>query len=150
MQHFAPVKFPSESSPAGRAGKDLWVTLLFKEPAFYEASLAVGVSYRPVVLQGLRSTPETHAGNAISIVNDRLSDPRRAVSDGVLAAVFTLGVWEVRIQYCQGIISELTLWQLRAGHDDIWGVHIDGLAKMIALRNAQGREIPHWFSDLFI
>ena len=96
IHHFAPVMFPSEVSPVEKPGHQLWASLLVNEPAFCEATLAIGISYRPVSTHdGRMSTPEIHAGNAISIINRRLSDPKAAVSDGVLAAVFSLATWEV-------------------------------------------------------
>lgn len=94
--YFCPVMFPSGETPAGGPDRASWADLLINEPAFSEATLAIGVSYKPVIpLRNGFSTPENHVGRAISLVNARLNDPHEAVSDGVLAAVFTLAVWEV-------------------------------------------------------
>lgn len=96
IHHFAPVMFPSEPSQEQQPSRQLWASLLINEPAFCEATLAIGVTYRPARLHiGHISTPEGHAGRAISIINNQLSDPRRALSDGMLAAVFTLAWHEV-------------------------------------------------------
>lgn len=100
--------FPSGEAPGKGVEGASWADLLVTEPAFTEATLAIGVSFRPAdsTHSGF-STPEGHLGEAISIVNTRLSDPRVAVSDGVLAAVFTLAVWEVRTNPTRAFISGL-------------------------------------------
>lgn len=41
--------------------------------------------------------------------------------------------------------------QLKLGNENAWAIHIDGLAKMIAVRNASGvNNLPTWFSDVLI
>lgn len=135
IQHYAPLIFPTENSPAGKPPQHLRASLLVNEPAFCEAVLAIGLSYRPTIRKNERvSTPEVHAGKAVALVNSRLDNPLTAVSDGIIAAVFTLAVWE-----------------LKEGNERIWCIHIDGLAKMLVFRSTHGGDaLPIWLSDALI
>lgn len=67
--------------------------------------MAIGVRARPTFLQGGKPTrAEAHAANAVALVNHRIGSLplRTAVSDSLLATVFTLAFAEVGASHYPG------------------------------------------------
>jgi hypothetical protein len=67
---------------------------VLSEPALLEASLAISLRHRSGVLA--RQTSNWYAYRAVRMVNERLGEPREKLTDGLIAAVFTLSYSEVR------------------------------------------------------
>lgn len=98
LEEFRPLVFPSDiRTPYGLTDKS-WIEMLIAEPALLNASMFMKLRF----LCGEENASVTrramvHICKAIGIINDRLSAPGTCFSDGMLAAVFMLGVGEVRL-----------------------------------------------------
>ncbi|KAL6400917.1 hypothetical protein AUP68_16635 [Ilyonectria robusta] len=96
LHEFRPLIFPAGTGSPGSRNEAQWIGLFMAEPALLEASMVIGLRNRP----GLQSSScsdvaDQHAVRAIHILNKRLSTTSTGLTDGVLAAVFTLALSEV-------------------------------------------------------
>ncbi|KAF7554810.1 hypothetical protein G7Z17_g2663 [Cylindrodendrum hubeiense] len=129
LHEFRPIIFPAgNGSPGsvcpGSANEEQWIRLFMSEPALLEASMAIAFRTAPGHQSASNSRrADLHAFRAVSIVNQRLSTTSTMLTDGVLAAVFTLALSE------------------RLAHNEAaWNVHVDGLSQMIKLRRSSGND----------
>ncbi|KNG82982.1 hypothetical protein ANOM_009112 [Aspergillus nomiae NRRL 13137] len=107
-----------------------WTALVHCDPASLHACICVAASNRALtvgefpVKEGQRPSAlllDTfhHRGETIRLVNEGLSDPVKASSDSLIAAVSTL----------------LTI-EIASGNPDYLKIHLAGLRQMVALRNS--------------
>ncbi|KAH7160733.1 hypothetical protein EDB81DRAFT_782868 [Dactylonectria macrodidyma] len=135
IDDFRPLIFPTRAGCPGSPNERKWIDLVVAEPALLEASVAIGLRNCP----GHRNTAysrvaDIHALKAVSMVNKRLDAPSTGLTDGVLAAVFTLALSERLIN-----------------NEVAWNVHVNGLSQMMKLRRSSGVDtIPAWFSDFLM
>ncbi|KAE8354002.1 hypothetical protein BDV28DRAFT_132046 [Aspergillus coremiiformis] len=106
-----------------------WTTLVHRDPASLHASICVAASNMALnagefpLKEGQRPSALVldtfhHRGETIRLVNEGLSDPVKASSDSLIAAVSTL----------------LTI-EIASGNPDYLKIHLAGLRQMVALRN---------------
>ncbi|KAH7149898.1 hypothetical protein B0J13DRAFT_549044 [Dactylonectria estremocensis] len=135
LDDFRPLIFPNRAGCPGSPNEIQWIELVVAEPALLEASVAIGLRNCP----GHQNTAysrvaDMHALKAVSMVNKRLDAPSTGLTDGVLAAVFTLALSERLIN-----------------NEVAWNVHVNGLSQMMRLRRSKGVDtIPPWFSDFLM
>lgn len=96
LHEFRPLIFPAGTGCPGSPNEAQWIRLFMAEPALLEASMAIGLRNCPGRQNASRSdVADQHAVRAIRILNKRLSTASTGLTDGVLAAVFTLALSEV-------------------------------------------------------
>jgi hypothetical protein len=75
-----------------------WFKNTLSDPACYHGTLFLSSAHR-TLLTGTGDTLPLecfqHKGEAIRIINERLGDPRRRVTDGTIAAIACLAAFEV-------------------------------------------------------
>ncbi|KAE8359462.1 hypothetical protein BDV27DRAFT_149572 [Aspergillus caelatus] len=107
-----------------------WTALVHRDPASLHACICVAASNTALTIgefpvrEGQRPSSlllDTfhHRGETIRLVNEGLSDPVKASSDSLIAAVSTL----------------LTI-EIASGNPDYLKIHLAGLRQMVALRNS--------------
>lgn len=69
--------------------------LNYSEPALVEASLALVDLHHGLTESASVDGAVMHQARAVRMINARLNDPRTAVTDGILGAVWTLAHCEV-------------------------------------------------------
>lgn len=99
FRHFRPLPLTLTSDKATLLRERSWIQLNFSEPALLEASLAWAALYHRLNGSESAINADIHQAKAIKIINTRLNDPATAVTDGVLAAVYTLAYCEVCTSY---------------------------------------------------
>jgi hypothetical protein len=91
-----------------------------------------------------------HTYRAVSLVSGRLGHAPVELTDGILAAVFTLSYSEVR----KTPFSDqhyLTVSQLLRNNHRARGIHVAGLAEMVRLRTGNSSmALPKWFRDFLV
>lgn len=124
--------FLGGQSYPGSPDEAAWVTLLASEPALIESTMAVGLRHWSPNASCQREARE-HWSRAVDVIVERISSGH-ADTDAVIAAVATMAFGE------------------RLALDDVaWGIHIDGLARLLKQRREQtGSALPSWFYDLII
>jgi hypothetical protein len=95
-----PVVFPPDMLNAqfGNALREsAWFHLVFSEPAMLEASLYLAANHYSLRTAKCCNMPlaNSHKGQAIHIINERLDDLSVGLSDGVMNAVFALAFGDV-------------------------------------------------------
>ncbi|KOC12328.1 hypothetical protein AFLA70_375g000961 [Aspergillus flavus AF70] len=133
LQHFlgtlTQIAYPLQR----RYGEKLqahWTALVHRDPASLHACICVAASNTALTIgefpvrEGQRPSAlllDTfhHRGETIRLVNEGLSDPVKASSDSLIAAVSTL----------------LTI-EIASGNPDYLKIHLAGLRQMVALRNS--------------
>lgn len=134
LQHFL-VDLTKAAVPLeNRSGPKLqqhWLALVRRAPVVLQACICMGASEFavaarefPLVDESKRSSPlilDTfyHRGETIRLVNIGLSDPMKAASDELIAAV-----------------SILLVIEIASGNADYLKVHLAGLRQMVGLRNS--------------
>ncbi|CAG7924640.1 unnamed protein product [Penicillium olsonii] len=118
-----------------------WATLIQRDPAILHATICMASSNDAMQAGELPIRDPNqkrsqlvidtfhHRGETIRLVNEGLSDPVKASSDVLIAAVSTLLTIEVIIR--AGV--DMTL-QIASGNPDYLKIHLAGLRQMIALR----------------
>ncbi|KAJ6445335.1 dihydrolipoamide succinyltransferase [Purpureocillium lavendulum] len=127
LRKYRALVFPSYPSYRGTAVEGQWSALLISEPALLEASLAIAVRHQPG-----SSTQDAawHAYRSVGLINTRLNAVPLDLSDGVIAAVFTLAYSE---------------------NEAARSAHIHGLARMIKVRRSAGpTTIASWFVEFLL
>lgn len=96
LHEFRPLIFPAGTGCPGSPNEAQWIRLFMAEPALLEASMVIALRNRPGLQNAAGSdVADQHAVRAIRIINKRLSTTSTGLTDGVLAAVFTLALSEV-------------------------------------------------------
>lgn len=109
-----------------------WFNLIASEPVLAEASMAVALRQQsPSFSYQLQA--ETHALNAIGLIQQRIMSSRTATDD-ILGAVATMAVGAVLTR-----------------DNFAWNAHIHGLASLVKYRLSSSSEtVPSWFRDLIV
>ncbi|KAH8811075.1 hypothetical protein F5884DRAFT_265510 [Xylogone sp. PMI_703] len=113
-----------------------WFDLISSEPAMLEASLYLAANVHNVRVSKSSNSVvvNSHRGQAIRLVNERLNDLQTALSDGIMGAVFTLAFSD----------------QLAGDHDSC-KVHLSGLERMLQVRLSTWQSRPvAWLSNLIV
>jgi hypothetical protein len=76
------------------SGEASWVDLALSEPALLDASMAISLRHSPGVLA--TRVADWYTYRAVGMVNKRLDDSPEKLTDGLVAAVFTLSYCEVK------------------------------------------------------
>jgi hypothetical protein len=78
-----------------------WVDLVIAEPVLLEASMYLSVTHYHLHNSGRTNSAmaNEHKGNAIRLINQKLSDLSGGLGDGVMSAVFTLAYCEVSVAF---------------------------------------------------
>lgn len=132
LQHFLGTLTRMAYPLQRRYGEKLelhWTALVHRDPASLHACICVAASNTALTIgefpmrEGQRPSAlllDTfhHRGETIRLVNEGLSDPVKAASDSLIAAVSTL----------------LTI-EIASGNPDYLKIHLAGLRQMVALRN---------------
>lgn len=81
-----------------------WMPLAWTDPACFHSLMSVAcLAYAAInekQLSGLRGF--YHQGHAVKAINKALSDPKRATSDAITAAVINSAIYEVLSALCPG------------------------------------------------
>ena len=77
-----------------------------------------------------------HRGETIRLVNEGLSDPVKASSDALIAAVSILLTIEVCLPCVIGMLFPLLTAQIATGNPDYLKIHLAGLRQMVGMRNS--------------
>lgn len=77
-----------------------------------------------------------HRGETIRLVNEGLSDPVKASSDALIAAVSILLTIEVCLPCVIGMLFPLLTAQIASGNPDYLKIHLAGLRQMVGMRNS--------------
>ncbi|KPM41358.1 hypothetical protein AK830_g5175 [Neonectria ditissima] len=135
LTEFRPLVFPAGNGLPGSVNEALWVRLVLSEPALMDASMAVGMRHWPGKTRGAASVcADVHMLRAVSAINRRLDAAAAGLTDGILAAVFTLALSERLIN-----------------NETAWNIHVNGLSQMVKLRQSNGNNaLPPWFSNFLI
>lgn len=125
-----------------------WSTLIQRDPAILHATICMSTSNAAMQRGELpirdpnqhRSALVVdtiyHRGETIRLVNEGLSDPIKASSDELIAAVSTLLTIEVRsfIRHVMNQDVPTDTLQIASGNPDYLKIHLAGLRQMIGLR----------------
>jgi hypothetical protein len=96
LEGIEPLVSPASSQAPYGLTEKVWADALLSEPALLNASMFIKLRFfSEHVTASIIQRATVHICNAISIINERLSAPRTCHSDGMLAAVFMLGIGEV-------------------------------------------------------
>lgn len=106
--------------------------MLITEPALLESSLAVTTQHWAADISRQQNA-HVHSIRAVDILIQRINSGR-AHTDAVLAVVCTMAIG-----------GRL------ANDDDVWSIHVKGLAQIIRERHARGIfQLPPYFTDLLL
>ncbi|OAQ71009.1 fungal specific transcription factor domain-containing protein [Pochonia chlamydosporia 170] len=135
LTKYRPLVFPTslegEESDTPHASK--WFTLMRSEQALVEASMAIAIGCGSNDSPSQFSQKGTmHTYRAVKIISRKLSRGSLELTDGLLAAVFTLSY------------SELLRDNPVARES-----HVAGLAEMVKLRSGQN-SLPKWLADFLV
>jgi Fungal specific transcription factor domain len=90
--------FVKSSLPMTCLEESQWFNKALNDEACYHGTLFVSAAHRSLLAGTGDNLPEgcyRHKGEAIRIINQRLSDPHQRVEDGTIAAIACLAAYEV-------------------------------------------------------
>ncbi|KAJ5137648.1 hypothetical protein N7526_003881 [Penicillium atrosanguineum] len=123
-----------------------WAALIQRDPAILHATICMSTSNAAVQRGELPvrdpNQPRSalvidtfhHRGETIRLVNEGLSDPVKASSDELIAAVSTLLTIEVSWEMASDVYELSSPLQIASGNPDYLKIHLAGLRQMIGLR----------------